>query len=299
MADNPFSDCATRADHLRRFIDLENELAPAEMFEIWQNRKSYRDEIASLAEKNLVRMKPGASYIRPYRREKIAANVIFYAAPGKAAGARSLLICFCGIVNRLMLPIPVFLQFIPETLLDVVILRDPTGSGFIRGVPGFGRDLPEVMKKLESSVNFASYRDIRCFGTSSGGGPALYTGFMVDAERAVSICGRHRSLPARVSETLKQPEGFNGYEFDTMIRDTPGAAGTKLFAVYGKLSRYDAEGAQSLKDRLPACRLVAVKHLADHNVLLYLLDKGELTGFMNDIVFGRGAPQMPEETNAS
>jgi hypothetical protein len=206
--------------------------------------------------------------------------VNYYRAQG-GTNVKTLLIGFCGNANRLMLPIPVFLQFVPEDGYDVLILRDPSRTGYLRGVPGFGGDLVKVAEAIRANVHIGSYREVRCVGTSGGGATALYTGLLLDVRRAVSVGGRHRTLCKRVVEGDSE---FSGEEFDFLVQGL-GPADTELFNIFGERCERDIEGARSLERYLGRLQPIRVPDLADHNVLAYLLQKGSLPNFFNRILF--------------
>src|SRR5687768_5300204 len=67
----------------------------------------------------LRRMPPQA-----YRRRDLARDVAFFSAEATPAAAKSLIVALCGRGNRLMLPWSLFLQFLPSSVFDVVILAD-------------------------------------------------------------------------------------------------------------------------------------------------------------------------------
>lgn len=253
------------------------------MLSLWRDRHDLPDYLIAPLQKTVEMMADGRASGRPYLRIALATNVQLYRAAGPRIG-KSLLVCFCGNVNRLMVPIPVLLQFIPETMFDVVIVKDPSRQGYIHGVPGFADSLAAAVDAIGTRINLAAYADIRCIGTSGGGSAALYAGLLLGASRAISVCGRHRSLPNRAAG---EPDGetFTGFEFDDMVRDRIEDAATRLLLVFGQKYPRDVEGAQSLKRYLPKAQAIAIKPLDDHNALLYLLREKKLRGFLERFLF--------------
>jgi hypothetical protein len=280
MALNHFADCVGRAEGLRRLIDLENELSPREMSSIWQGRYALPEHIIAPLEKTIKTMARGARQPRAYGRTRISENANYYRAH-RGTDSKTLLIAFCGNANRLMLPIPVFLQFVPEDSYDVLILRDPSRTGYLRGVPGFGDDLLKVAKTIRAKIDVASYCEVRCIGTSGGGAAALYTGLLLHARRAVSVGGRHRTVCKRVAEGDSE---FTGDEFDVLLQGL-GPTDTELFNIFGEHCERDIEGARSLEKYLGRLQPITVRDLAGHNVLAHLLQKGTLPNFFKRILF--------------
>lgn len=294
MTINRFENCHSRADYLRRFIDLENELSPFEMQALWQDRQALPDYLMAPLGKTIEMMAAGAPGTRPYMRIPMAANVTLFRAPGARAG-KSLLIGFGGNGNRLMLPTPVFLQFIPETSFDVLFVRDPSHFGYLQGVPGFADTLAGVVDEIRARVDLTAYADTRCIGTSGGGSAALYAGLMLEANRAISVCGKHRSLSRHVTGNRNEGGAFTGDEFDAMVRDRVDRLTTRLLLVFGEKCPRDVEGAQSLLRYLPRARSITIKRLDDHNALLYLLQRRGLHDFFERFLINRLPAESGEE----
>lgn len=282
-----FSQCRSRADYLRKLIDVENEAAPLEMRELWNCRHELPQDAVTQLQATLDMMAACAPVTRPFVRTPLSpqANLFAWSAP---SAHKSLLVCFCGVANRMMLPIPVFLQLVAADRFDVLILKDPTGWGYLRGVPGLGDTLPEVTDAIAARLDLASYADVRCLGVSSGGAAALYAGVLLEAARAVSVGGRHRSLAAKPQGEGKTGGGLTDHEFDQAIRDRATGASTRLIAVFGANAPRDREGAASLRAHLPSCEMRPVADVKNHNVLALLLKNGALQSFLDDVLFSPG-----------
>lgn len=279
MTANPFAGCSARAEYLRRLIDLENELSPSEIWALWQDRAALPEAIIAPLGKTIKMMTRGAKGLRRFERTVLSANAFLYRAAG-GSGAKTLLIGFGGNVNRLMLPTAVFLQFVPEADCDMLLLRDPTRSGYLHGVPGFGDDLAKMADAIRSHVDLGSYRELRCIGTSGGGQVALYMGLLLNARRAVSVGGRHRSLSKKVAAG---DSDLTGHELDAFVRDI-GPRHTELINLFGAQCERDIEGARSLEKVLPRLRPVTIADLAEHNALAFLLERGSLPSFFKRIL---------------
>jgi len=129
-----FAQCRTPADFYRVQIMLENERTPLELLEQFE----CRDELAPPARKWISAledmMRRGSEHIQPFMRTSLSENVQFYHV-GTGNGAKSLLIGFCGNFQRLMMPLPIFLQHVPADIFDVVILKDPGRDFFFGACP--------------------------------------------------------------------------------------------------------------------------------------------------------------------
>jgi len=275
-----------RAEYIRRLIELQGELTPGDTLEIWKDRQSLPDYIVERLDRELLWMSYGAPRPRLWRRQELSTNVNLYSGSG-GDGPKSLLLCFCGLANRMMVPLSAFLQHLPETEVDVVVVRDPSRHHYKMGVPEFADSLETFVDRLAERIDLSSYADLRCLGVSAGGASALYAGLMLGAERALSVCGRHPSL----DEPLP-PSG----DYDAMLagRSTPGA--TRLFAFYGEENRRDRQGTRALMAHLPAIQPVSIKGLSGHNALFHLLETRELGNFFQRFLLARAKAPASMET---
>lgn len=271
-----FDNCHSISDFYKQLIEIENSYTPAAFAEIWQNKENLSEKIKPSIFKTISLMQKGANKVRAYQRTSISTNVNLYHT--ESSLEKSLLICFCGIANRLMMPIPVFLQFIPENQFDVIVIRDPSEYAYVTGVPEFSANLLETASLLKQSINLSRYKDLRCLGTSGGGSAALYFGILMQAVIAISVGGKHRTLSDKVTN---EERPISGLEFDQHIEDIAhDKMKTQLFAVYGEGSDRDKVGAYSLKKHLGHCQLVAVKDIKEHNVMNILLQRDQLSSFL-------------------
>ena len=292
-----FRDCLTGADYLRRVIELDDDLSPSEMSSLWQDKDKLPDFVAQHIGRTMKMVSAGSDSIRPFERTTISTNVQLF---GAQAGDRkkSLLICFCGYAHRPMLPLAVFLQHIPEDRFDVLMIVEPSRYGYLKGVPEFGTDLVAVVDAIRERVPLDRYADIRCLGISAGGAAALYAGVLIGAERALSVCGRHRSLSSHVIGQPGRPPEFVGDEFDLMVRDRIAGSATRLLAAFGEDAAHDVEGAKSLTRSFPACHPVRIKGLAGHNALQHLLERDGLDEFFERFLLGDEI-DFPASANAA
>ena len=282
MLNNIFEDCDNQASILKRIIDIENEYAPEEMGALMEACLDYPKIAQQHIKKNINWMMKGHQTIRPYKRIKISENINYFRAP--LGGVKSLLLCFCGNADRLMMPTSTLLQHIPEDAFDILMLCDPSRKRYLAGVPGYADQIGAVLSGLQQDISFSQYRDIRCLGTSAGGAIALYSAIFLGAKRALSVGGVHPSI----SEELEQfkAEGVTGSEFDDLIKlqlDT--SSQVELLAFFGDQIERDFEGGSSLKRYLPQCRLGKVHNIETHNVFFRLFERGQFTQFLQRYLF--------------
>lgn len=279
---NPFFGSDSQADIYRRLIDIENNFSPEEMASLMDGSGDLPDIAVPLIKKNVEMMMRGHHAIRAYRHLRISNNVNYFHYP--SSSIKSLLVCFCGVGGRMMLPIATFLQHIPEHSFDVLILRDSSCHGYLAGVPHYSNRLKSVLIKIKQDISFDQYRDILCLGVSMGGAAALYSGIFLGAKRAISIGGAHPSIFMDIEKF--RLEGFSGSEFNDLLpTDFATASNIELLAFFGGQVKRDIEGAISLGRHLTRCRLAKINNLDDHNIFFKLFERGTLSEFFRRYVF--------------
>ena len=282
MFNNIFENCDNQASILKRIIDIENEYAPEEIGALMESSLDFPKIAQQHIKKNINWMMKGHQTIRPYKRIKISDNINYFRAP--FGGAKSLLLCFCGNADRLMLPTSTLLQHIPEDAFDILMLRDPSRKRYLAGVPGYADQIESVLSRVQQDIPFSQYRDIRCLGTSAGGAVALYSAVFLGAKRALSIGGVHPTI----SEELDQLKagGITGTELDDLIKShLHNLSKVEMLAFFGDQIERDIEGGASLKRYLPHCRLGKVHNIETHNVFFRLFERGHLTQFFQRYLF--------------
>lgn len=275
-----FAQCRTPADFYRLQIALENECAPLELLEQFGCRDEFAPPVRRWISGLEDMMRRGNDTVQPFVRTGLSENVQFYHAAA-GGGTKSLLVGFCGNFQRLMMPLSVFLQHVPAELFDVVLLRDPERSFFLRGVPGYVSSLAQLPERLGRDLPLDRYASVRCIGTSAGGAAALVAGEVFGAERALSFGGGN---PARSAESL-EPKGLTGGELDAVFAGSQRCCARKL-AFFGEANDVDRETAQSLRRAYPGTRVVPIRGLSTHNVFYELFERKELTAFFADTLLG-------------
>lgn len=270
-----------QSEVLKKIIEIENKFSPIEIYQLLDGE--INSDLAQWhIKRNINMMSMIYKQPRIFNRLSLSKNVNFYST--KANFSKSLLICFCGRANRLMLPISSFLQLIPDDKFDVLIFQDPSRKDFLQGIPGFSSDLKNLVKKIEDVIDITSYQDIRCLGTSGGAGAALYFGVLIEASAAYSIGGRH--LKNATDFDRLQQLGFTGDEFDILVSDKLQHSKVKLYAFYAELEERDRLGALSLSNLLDNCQDMPVTNLKEHNIFAELLrgDRDQLIQFFDNYI---------------
>src|SRR5262245_15422035 len=95
---------------------------------------------------------------------------------------KMLLICFSGNGQRLMMPMPVFLQHIDGQATDVAYLRTEKHAGYRKGIRGVADDLHASVAALEGLLDVREYGRVATIGTSGGGLPAILAGLRLGVD---------------------------------------------------------------------------------------------------------------------
>jgi hypothetical protein len=283
MGGTTFAECRSRADYLRKLIEVENEATPAELHALAGGCVNFPTDAAARLQATLDLMDRCGAPVRPFVHTRLSPGASLY-RHGTEVRGKSLLVCFCGVAHRMMVPIPVFLQLIPEDRFDVLVFKDPAGQDYLRGVPDFGGDLRQLAGSIRTRLDPDGYADVRCLGVSSGGAASLYAGLLLGAERAVAIGGRHPTLASRRGGLMDLIGRSTGREFDQAVGDLATRHGTRLLAVFGGDAPRDREGAESLRRHLPACGLLPVEGLSEHNLLVRFVENGKAAGFLHGLL---------------
>ncbi len=271
-------DALARARHEKDFYNIALQLirfaAPLEISALVSNGsikyEPFRDWLAKL-HADLIQ---DNSRVTKFKHDRISDALSFY-TNGTSPADKILIVGFCTRTHDLCAPTSLVLQYFPETDHDVLVLRDVKAVGFTAGIPTYASPLATAVERLRMDFRIDDYRGIRCFGVSSGGAAALLAGRILEAERAISICGR---LPT----ALECGETREAIELESALSHSPSRPG-QIAAVYPAGHRVDAANARRMARAIDDLILIPVPNLSDHSILKPLLRRGELAGFFRSI----------------
>lgn len=271
--------CRTNNDFHRLHIIIETFWAPLEVASILE--MSRRETMPPQTMPWLLRlqglMDAGGRY-EPYRRQELAPAVHLYEDPDGDARDRTLVIAFAGDAQRLMLPIPVFLQQCPATAFSFLVLRDLQRCYYLNGVRGLAPDFPQLLRSLGRLVDRQRYRRTFMLGSSGGGLAAVAAAMALGADRGIGICATSPALddPRLAMKNLT----FAPFAAQLTRREPPLP---EIVLAFGADCIRDAEKAESLAGLVPA-RLQPVAGVASHNLLAELLLAGRLRSFLAEML---------------
>ena len=213
-----------------------------------------------------LRQKPS----QDYRRRTIAADVVLYGGPPQLR-RKSLIIALCGRSHRLMTCWSLFLQFLPASRFDVLILADRTNEDFYGGVRGYAPDLLSLTRRVIDDVNAEAYDRVYCYGTSTGGFPALRFGLLMGAYRSIAVGGL-QSWPIH-----RLTKGGVIQAFDPLCACNAQPLG-HLVCIHAANEKRDSDAARKLQRVLKVSR-VPVAGSDKHNVVYNIYLAGKLSPF--------------------
>ncbi|APB98214.1 hypothetical protein [Polynucleobacter asymbioticus] len=270
---NAFSQCTKAAEFYKVQIALENELSPAEIIEL----SYFVDKFPPMASQFISNMKNAvlgiSSATENYQRNVISENITFYGDPRFEVSQKTLLIAYCGVAFRLMLPTPIILQYFPANQFDILKLSDGSNGFFLNGIPNFADSFETLIEKIKSQFDTRRYASIKVIGMSAGGAAALYTGMKLDAEVALSISGKHPTIYLKDQQSTLNPLAFD----EQISLDVTNVC--KAYAFYSANSPLDEKGANSFKKYLPNVQVLGVQGTKTHNLIHELFVANLLQAF--------------------
>lgn len=193
---------------------------------------------------------------------------------------RTIVVVFTGNLRGVMMPTPVFLQFMRDRPVDVLKLEGPRGVGYVKGVRGFSHDFPSTVDWLAGRAQDDGFVHVATFGTSGGALAALLAASGLDADASL-VAG-----PGNVAaEELCAQLGVANVA-EALARTPQTCAVTVL---YGQESGLDAAAAAEIEQALRRARVVAVPD-AGHACLYDLVERGQMEDLVATRLLGEPGP---------
>ncbi|MGE0666255.1 MAG: hypothetical protein AB7O49_06820 [Sphingomonadales bacterium] len=298
---NPIVDqflaCRKPADFYRLQILLECDAAPGEIASAFGQESLLPREAADWLAHARRMMFVQSARVQPYGRRRIAPHVALYPGRRGEGEPRELLVAFCGLADRLQVPVPVVLQHLDARRYDVLLLRDPTKRIYLQGVPDYAPDLAQVAERIRRDLDLSGYHAIQTFGTSGGGWAAFTVGTLLGAERAISMSGRPPGATFRLARMWER-RGYSLDEqdadftvFERLFNQAP-VRSTKLFNFFGADCETDLEGAEAF-ERTVGAVAIGFRGVDHHNLMLELLKSARLGKFLHRYLAGDQGDIVP------
>lgn len=286
-------DCATINQLNRVHIALENRMTPLE----WGALAAAIDPMAGANEAiregqarwlqtmGAMFAKAGKPAPEAYASRRLARHIKWFRAEPNTA--RTLVVCFTGQAQRMMSPLPVFLQHFQATTEDVVVINYPKGLGFRYGLQGVADGFENLLNALGKLLPLAAYERVVSIGVSGGALPAIAAAQRLDFDAAAAFGAGYSDDP-RWIEAL-------GHSLDGFL--TPPAERTSPLAVtlvYGADAAVDKDAAARLAQLIPINQaevFIPGKPIG-HNALYPLLMTRQLRPFLEDALLAPRPPRL-------
>ena len=208
---------------------------------------------------------------QPYVRRDLAADAALFSTPSPAPRDKSLIVALCGRSYRLMVPWSLFLQFLPASRFDVVILADRSNNDYFTGVGDYATDLWSLVKRTLSDVGASRYRRLYCYGASVGGLAALRFGVLAGAHRSISVGG---TLTWPIYR-LQSGQSLPAYE---PICACSSEHRGHVVCVHASDARHDRAAAMHVQQILKVSR-IPINGIKRHNIVYMIYRAGGLPVF--------------------
>ena len=260
------SRCKTQNQFNQLHIWLEGILTPRELARLSKlAKRSNCPEPSRLWLKKIRKLVPKESSRPPqgYQRLEFTQHVTLYQNPKRDSRDKGLLVAFTGNARRLMMPIPVFLQFVDAQFWDVLLLKKCARNSYLLGIEGISTDFRGLIDYIETTTSAMQHRSVITLGASGGGFSAIWAAVLMRATRGICVCG---SPPSSLPSLIKRAPN-----------------GPDLCFVYGEDCVLDHHAALTLVD-LFGGRLRPIAEIDEHGALAELLKRGQFANFIAEML---------------
>jgi hypothetical protein len=217
---------------------------------------------------------------QPFLRRSQRQHVILYTCPGDSKH-KTLVVCFTGLAQRMMIPLAPFLQSFNAESTDILMVRYPKGKGFRNGLEGLSDSFEGTIDALQVMLSSKPYARTVAIGVSGGGLPAVLCSLKLAWDAVISLSGNHPN-DERWQEAL-------GFSLVDLIKTYQKRLNKKIpiFLAYGWDALPDVAAAEALAEILPAT-LIKINPKGKpvgHISMLPILMSGHLTQFLQNTIF--------------
>jgi amino acid adenylation domain-containing protein len=209
-------------------------------------------------------------------RKKMVDHIYFYGDKFDPK-EKTLLICFSGNAQRMMMPLPFFLQQLDARETDVLLIRDPTRNGYRTGIKGISNSIEAVIDQITHLLDISQYKRTAAIGTSGGGFPALLSAMRLglDASLSVGSCGPYDSRWKKLSDSSA---------FDMIIKNYRSQEKhPNINLCYGTKSSLDHKSALEISQLISA-HIIPIEN-AGHVALPSIRLTGGLNKLLTETIF--------------
>lgn len=201
--------------------------------------------------------------------------------------AKTLLICFPPRdMSQMGIPNPVLLQHVDAKRFDLLIISSPFNTGYRLGRSRFKKTLKEFSTWLNTQDWIQNYGKVRTLGFSAGGRAAITTGYLLNAEMAMSVNGRFhrkRHILKNLDQTLTIWKAVRTEKrLRVLLSYTPDNPRDRIYA---RIMAFISGGTRN--------EITYKQERLKHLVFGHLLEHGELATYLNHSILdnSEAAPQ--------
>lgn len=254
----------------RLFREMEHQLTPLELQALLPSLEGHTGFLGKLVASSGALDRRRWEAAEPYVVSDPYPGIRFFTDPNVPREQKALLVGFCDLAARLLLPTGQFVQFLPASKFDILTLADEPNRYFENGAGTVRGTLPEWVGHLAKEFRISRYREVYCFGASMGGFPALRAASLFGAKRSVSASGSFAWPVGRLRAGERVPA------FDPLCACRP--QDQDLVLLYSSGHSRDARQAETVHRRVGA-RLMPVEGV-EHNAIHRLFLTGKLDEFL-------------------
>lgn len=223
----------------------------------------------------------GKTHAEPFRRSCVDAHMRFFSQSNSDHRNKTLIVAVTGAAQRMMMPLPLFLQHLDAANCDILLPKYPKGPGFRHGLPGFDQSFEGMLERL-GSLPFSKYHKVVSIGTSGGALPALLLALRYQFHAGMCVGMTGPSDPRWMSAIDGGPSRLVG----DLLRVTDQIP--KVFLVTGESAVEDVEAASKWSQVLPDSKVLTISnpsHPVWHNALIPLIHNGSFQSFLHHSLF--------------
>lgn len=257
----------------------EEQLAKQAVLSTFVSHEAWCNSLAELCSKS------GKAQPEPFLRRRLRRNISFFSRGGERSH-KVLFLCFTNTARRMMMPLPVFLQHLDASLVDVVLLCDPSRNGYMGGAAGGEGGIEGLLDQLDGLFDRRAYRGAVAMGISTGGLPSVLAALRLKLDAVLCVGNGDPCDPGW--------QALGGLALLQRYAAQVPPPGPNISLLYAADSPLDQSAAQSLSEVLAGTAVIrhiayaaAGDKLTGHVVLLPILEAGNLSDLMRSTVFSR------------
>ncbi len=219
------------------------------------------------------------NYPEPFIKKRINRYTIHFTSKDQTTKTKdkTLLVCFTGNAQRMMMPLAVFLQSLDSKTTDVIYIKNPKEKGYMSGLPGYDKSFEEMLDRL-GSLPFDNYKHVVGMGTSGGAYAILLLSlrYSFDAVMAVGPIGPDDFR--LIKELGKNTENFIE-DFTNNTHKLP-----SIYLVYGANDLKDKDNIYKWKKVLKEVNIIKIDDIG-HVALRPLIQNGKFADLLSKTIY--------------